>query len=78
MLQDLLSAASAGAKLRAFRGLSGLSQESLGAELGVDHNWVSMLEMGKASPSLELAVKIERMTGIRASEWLDDRKAAVA
>lgn len=79
-MQELLASSPAPAKLRAFRGLKDWSQEQLGAELGVEKGWISRIEGGYNSPSLELAAKIERLTGIAASEWVDleEVKAAIA
>lgn len=77
-MQELLASSPAPAKLRAFRGLKDWNQEQLGAELGVEKGWISRIESGDGSPSLELAAKIERLTGIGASEWMEERQAAIA
>lgn len=40
-----------------------LTQEALGVELGISRWWVNRLEKREATPSFDLALKIENLTG---------------
>jgi DNA-binding XRE family transcriptional regulator len=40
-----------------------LTQEALGERLGISRWWVNRLEKREATPSFELAIKIEELTG---------------
>lgn len=43
------------------------------AELfGVVSTYVSMLRKGRVTPSLKLATRIEKLTGIECSAWMDE------
>lgn len=52
---------------------SGKTRSQFAEELGVGRPYLSMLESGKKRPSLELAIRIERLTGgaVPASSWVD-------
>lgn len=51
---------------------SGKTRTQFAEELGIGRPFLSMLESGKKRPSLELAVRIDRMTGgaVPASSWV--------
>jgi DNA-binding XRE family transcriptional regulator len=53
-----------GETLKKFREVSNISQEHLAKELGVTDVYISFIERGKRKPSIELARKIKRLTGI--------------
>lgn len=55
--------------LREKRRQLGLSQERAGQLLGVAQSSISRLESGKQSPSLWLALKIEKILGLDVSCW---------
>lgn len=73
-----LDDANAPAKLRAARAALDESQRVFSERLGISPDWLAQLEGGERTPSLKLAVLIEELTGIASSEWLNERKAAVA
>jgi len=56
--------------LKDWREKFGISQEALGAELGTTGASISRIEAGLQQPSLELAVALERRTGIPAREFV--------
>ena len=47
-----------GEVLRAARKKQGLSQEALALEAGVERNYVSLLELGRSSPSVGMLFKL--------------------
>lgn len=47
------------------------TNEALGDELGVSHSYVSRLRNNERSPSLSIAVKLERIAGIPPSSWVE-------
>jgi|GEM_PF-3419660 len=49
----------------------GLSRAYVATRLGIGAPYLSMLEHGKKTPSLELAVKIERLIGIPVASWVE-------
>jgi len=59
-----------GAVLREIRKERGLSQEDLGLESGYHRTYVSLLERGLKSPSLQTIYELARALGIRPSELL--------
>lgn len=52
----------------------GRTQGWIASRIGVTQQTVSALLAGDGSPSLELALAIERVFGIPAREWLPSRK----
>jgi transcriptional regulator with XRE-family HTH domain len=60
-----------GAVLREIRRKSGFSQEELGFESGYHRTYVSLLERGLKSPSLQTIFRLAHVLGIRPSELLD-------
>lgn len=59
-----------GAVLRELRRKRGLSQEGLAFEAGLNRQFVSLLELGQRSPSLETIYKLAMGLGIAGSELL--------
>jgi transcriptional regulator with XRE-family HTH domain len=53
---------------------SGVSRTSFADRLGISRAYLSLLENGKKTPSLELAVRIDRETAGRVpvSSWVPD------
>jgi len=66
---DLLAEAFGGV-LRDLRKERGLSQEDLGFESGYHRTYVSLLERGVKSPSLQTLFELSRALNIRPSELL--------
>lgn len=61
-----------GGILRRGRVDAGLTQEALAHAAGVDRTYVSMLENGKASPTVETLLRLCREMGIRASDVVSE------
>lgn len=59
-----------GEELRKAREAAGLTQEELGYKAKVDRTYVSMLERGKNSPTVEVLLRICRVLGVPASELI--------
>jgi transcriptional regulator with XRE-family HTH domain len=59
-----------GTELRKAREATGLSQESLGFKADVHRTYVSMLERGKASPTVETLFRLCKAMRIRPSEFI--------
>jgi len=57
-----------GAELKRLREKSGLSQEQLAAQAGVHRTYVSLLERGKKSPTLDVLFRICRALDIAPSK----------
>ena len=57
-----------GAALRRVRLTSGLSQEQLGLESGVQRNFISLIETGQNQPTISTIAKLARALGMKASE----------
>lgn len=57
-----------GAELRKAREAAGLSQEKLAFKAGVHRTYISMLERGKASPTLETLFRLCDALDLRASD----------
>ena len=57
-----------GAELRKAREAAGLSQEKLAFKAGVHRTYISMLERGKASPTLDTLFRICKVLRVRASD----------
>ncbi|MEU1676706.1 helix-turn-helix transcriptional regulator [Streptomyces roseifaciens] len=55
-------------EVRRLRGLQGLSQQALGAALGVSRQTVNAIEQGRYDPSLPLAIRIARHFGLAVEE----------
>jgi transcriptional regulator with XRE-family HTH domain len=57
-----------GEELRKARLKAGLTQEALALEANVDRSYVSQLERGLKSPTVDMLLRLCRATGARASE----------
>ena len=55
---------SLGAVLRAARKQRGLSQEALALEAGVERNYISLIELGRNSPSVRVLFKLCTVLGV--------------
>ena len=62
--------ASFGEVLRAARKQRGLSQEALALEAGVERNYISLIELGRNSPSIRILFKLCAVLGVTPSELL--------
>ncbi len=51
-------------RIKVYRAMRDLTQESLAGELGVTRQTVLAIEKGKYDPSLDLAFKISRFFGV--------------
>lgn len=65
-----------GSHVRARRLALGLSQENLATELGVKHQHVSRIELGDATPSLEMLLKVSRKLGVSTDYLLTGQSTA--
>jgi transcriptional regulator with XRE-family HTH domain len=65
-----------GSHVRAKRIALGLSQEQLAGELGVKHQHVSRIELGDATPSIEMLLRLSRRLGVSADFLLTGRDRA--
>lgn len=61
---------SLGEALRAARKQRGLSQEKLALDAGVERNYVSLLELGRNSPSLGMLFKLCKVLELQPSALL--------
>lgn len=59
-----------GTELRKAREATGMSQEELGFKADVHRTYVSMLERGKASPTVETLFRLCKAMRIRASDLI--------
>lgn len=59
-----------GEVLRALRKERGLSQEALALEAEVERNYVSLIELGKNSPSVRILFKLCKTLGVSPSDML--------
>jgi len=59
-----------GLALRELRLARGLSQEKLALEAGIERNYISLLELGKNSASIDKLFKLSSALSIRASDLL--------
>ena len=59
-----------GEVLRAARKQRGLSQEALALEAGVERNYISLIELGRNSPSIRILFKICLVLGVTPSQLL--------
>ncbi|MEV0373150.1 helix-turn-helix transcriptional regulator [Streptomyces sp. NPDC050636] len=55
-------------EVRRLRGAQDLSQQALGAVLGVSRQTVNAIEQGRYDPSLPLAIRIARHFGLTVEE----------
>jgi transcriptional regulator with XRE-family HTH domain len=60
--------------LNAWRERSKQNQRTLAATLGVSDGYLSQILSGVRRPKLELLVKIEAISGVPVSSWVDTRR----
>jgi len=65
-----------GTHVRARRNALGLSQTDLARELSVSHQHVSRIELGDATPSLEMLLKLSRKLGVSTDYLLTGKEQA--
>lgn len=65
-----------GTHVRARRNALGLSQIDLARELNVSHQHVSRIELGDATPSLEMLLKLSRKLGVSTDFLLTGEQTA--
>ncbi len=58
--------------LRTVRQISGISQEALAHEAGIDRTYVSQLERALVNPSLHVLVRISRELGVDVQQLLGE------
>lgn len=56
-----------GAELRKARIAAGMTQEELAFKAEISRNYVSLLELGEKSPTVQLLLRICKALGVRAS-----------
>lgn len=61
-----------GEAVRAKRKKTGLSQEKLAEKAGLSTVFISRVERGKESPSVDSLVKIARALGVRVRDLVDE------
>jgi len=61
----------AGQRLKAWADDKGLTQREIAEKLGITEAYVSSLVLGKETPGLTLAVKIETLTGIAPRDFAE-------
>jgi transcriptional regulator with XRE-family HTH domain len=59
-----------GAVMRTLRKQRGLSQETLALDAGVERNYISLIELGKNSPSIRILFKLSKALDISPSVLL--------
>lgn len=59
-----------GSVLRAYRESAGLSQEEVGVRAGITREWVNQVENDRASPTVDVFIRICQAIGVRASDIL--------
>jgi transcriptional regulator with XRE-family HTH domain len=58
---------SLGEELRKARLSAGFSQEELAFKAGISRNYVSLLELGQKSPTLQVLLRLCKSLGVKAS-----------
>jgi putative transcriptional regulator len=61
----------AAALIRSLRTKAGLSQKALAGKIGVYQNTISLLEIGKQKPNLDMAVKLGKALGTEHQKFLE-------
>jgi transcriptional regulator with XRE-family HTH domain len=59
-----------------WRKSSGVSQRSLADAIGCNQSFLSLLEAGERSPSLALAARLKRATGLPLETFVKETEAA--
>lgn len=63
-------------RVRVYLAQRDITQGQLADELGIDESYLSLIIRGRRHPSLDVAVRLERLTGIPASEFADAEVAS--
>lgn len=66
----------AGQRLKQWLLDNGLTQRDMASRLGITDAFMSAIILGKDSPGLSLAVRIENLTGIPARDFAEKGRAA--
>lgn len=61
-----------GQVLRKYRLASGMSQEALGLESGIQRNFISLIETGQNQPTLTTVFRLANALGIKPSKMVSD------
>lgn len=61
-----------GQTLRAMRKRMGMTQEQLALEAGAERNYISLIELGRNSPSLRMLFKLCAALGLTPSAFLSE------
>jgi transcriptional regulator with XRE-family HTH domain len=59
-----------------WRQASGVSQRSLADEIGCNQSFLSLIEAGERSPSLVMAARLKRATGLPLETFVKDSESA--
>jgi transcriptional regulator with XRE-family HTH domain len=57
-----------GGELRKARLTAGMSQEQLAFDAGISRNYVSLLELGEKSPTVQVLLRVCKALGVKASK----------
>jgi transcriptional regulator with XRE-family HTH domain len=57
-----------GGELRKSRLAAGMSQEQLAFDAGISRNYVSLLELGEKSPTVQVLLRVCKALGVKASK----------
>lgn len=58
-------------KLRVIRESKGISQEELAARAGLDRSYISLVERGRRSPTVNTLIKISAVLAVEVREFFD-------
>ena len=58
--------------LKEVREKNGLTQEKLALQLGVERGTISMIEIGKNRMTVPMAKKVEKLFGVKWTEFFED------
>lgn len=64
-----------GLVLADLRGRAGLTQEKLGSEANLDRSFISLLERGKRSPTLDTMVSLSRVLNVSLTQLISSVEA---
>lgn len=62
-----------GENVRHARKALGVSQESLGLEIGIDRTYISGIERGVRNPSLDVIIKLSEHLNVSPSQLLESK-----
>jgi transcriptional regulator with XRE-family HTH domain len=61
-----------GKRLREFRLINDMTQETLAAKADVDRSYIGFLERGESNPSLTLILKLAKILSVKPDELLKE------